>query len=80
MVEASREKGEITAGPEDIASLNLDRAMEHHIRRVLDLTGGKVQGPGGAAELLGINAGSLRHWMTRLAVQYGRKTKAQSKS
>jgi transcriptional regulator with GAF, ATPase, and Fis domain len=49
--------------------------MEHHIQRVLELAGGKVQGPGGAAELLGVNASTLRNRMKRLAVPYGRKLK-----
>jgi transcriptional regulator with GAF, ATPase, and Fis domain len=69
------EKAEIAGGPEDPSSLNLDRAMDRHIRRVLALTGGKVQGLGGAAELLGVNPSTLRNRMRRLAVPYGRRTK-----
>jgi transcriptional regulator with GAF, ATPase, and Fis domain len=74
--EAPAGKGDFPTDPADAASLNLDRAMELHIRRVLTLTGGKVQGPGGAAELLGINASTLRNRMKRLAVPYGRKLKS----
>jgi transcriptional regulator with GAF, ATPase, and Fis domain len=74
-IAAPEEKGEIPTGSEDVSSLNLDQAMEHHIQRVLKLTWGKVQGPGGAAELLGINASTLRNRMKRLAVPYGRGTK-----
>jgi transcriptional regulator with GAF, ATPase, and Fis domain len=77
--EAPKGKGEIPTAPEDPASLNLDRAMEHHIQRVLELAGGKVQGPGGAAELLGVNASKLRNRMKRLAVPYGRGTKHKAK-
>lgn len=55
------------------ADLNLDRAMAAHIEKVLAVTDGKIHGPGGAAELLGLNAGTLRHRMDRLGIVYGRK-------
>jgi len=37
------------------------------------MTGGKIHGPGGAAELLGINPNTLRGRMNKLGVMYGRK-------
>jgi PAS domain S-box-containing protein len=40
-----------------------------HIRRVLDATGGKIDGPGGAAEILGLNASTLRSRMKKLRIQ-----------
>lgn len=52
---------------------NLDEVIRHHIQRVLDKTQGKVHGPGGAAELLGINANTLRNRMNKLGIMYGRK-------
>ncbi len=58
---------------------NLDEAISHHIQRVLDKTQGKVHGPGGAAELLGINANTLRNRMNKLGITYGRKRKANPK-
>jgi transcriptional regulator with PAS, ATPase and Fis domain len=57
------------------ATDNLDEVITHHIQRVLDKTQGKVHGPGGAAELLGINANTLRNRMNKLGIMYGRKRK-----
>jgi transcriptional regulator with GAF, ATPase, and Fis domain len=54
---------------------NLDDVIRQHIQRVLAKTGGKVHGPGGAAELLGVNANTLRNRMNRLGIAYGRKGK-----
>lgn len=57
--------------------LRLDEAMTQHITRVLDATKGKVHGPGGAAELLGIHASTLRARMDKLGIRYGRKSRAR---
>ena len=43
-----------------------------HIQRVLNLTKGKIKGPGGAAELLDINPYTLRSRMDKLGIAYGR--------
>jgi transcriptional regulator with GAF, ATPase, and Fis domain len=51
---------------------NLDKVTSLHIRQVLKKTGGKIHGKGGAAELLGINASTLRNRMNRLGILYGR--------
>ncbi len=51
----------------------LDELTAFHIRRALDKTGGKIHGPGGAAELLGLKATTLRAKMDRLGIKYGRK-------
>jgi DNA-binding NtrC family response regulator len=53
--------------------LNLDEAMSHYIRRVLEMTKGKVHGKGGAAEVLGINPSTLRNRMNQLGIPYGRR-------
>ena len=53
--------------------LKLDEAMSQHIRRVLEMTRGKVHGKGGAAEVLGINPSTLRNRMNQLRVPYGRR-------
>jgi transcriptional regulator with PAS, ATPase and Fis domain len=53
---------------------NLDRVTAAHIRRVLKVTSGRVEGKGGAAELLGINPGTLRHRMRKLQIPFGRKS------
>jgi formate hydrogenlyase transcriptional activator len=54
-------------------SWKLDEAMARHIRRVLDMKGGKVHGKGGAAEVLGINPSTLRNRMNLLGIPYGRR-------
>ena len=50
----------------------LDKLISAHIKSVLNKTGGKVHDPGGAAELLGINAHTLRNRMNKLGNSYGR--------
>lgn len=52
---------------------SLDHNMRQHIEQVLKQTGGKVGGPGGAAELLRVNASTLRSRMKKLGIAYGRK-------
>lgn len=51
---------------------NLDQVTADHIRKVLALAGGRVEGENGAAELLGMNPGTLRHRMRKLGVSFGR--------
>lgn len=69
-------KAEISAtvagGPAEPNSLNLDLAMAGHIKKALDIAGGKVEGKNGAAELLGVNPRTLRHRMRKLGVPFGR--------
>ena len=50
--------------------LGLDAVMVRHIRKVLGLTGGKIHGPGGAAELLAINPNTLRYKMRKLGIPF----------
>ncbi|MCG8344080.1 MAG: hypothetical protein MI685_02825, partial [Chlorobiales bacterium] len=52
---------------------NLNEMISRHIQKVLDKTGGKIHGPDGAAERLGINANTLRNRMDKLGMKY-RKT------
>ena len=58
--------------------LKLDEVMSQHIRRVLEMTKGKVHGRGGAAEVLGINSSTLRNRMNQLGISYGRRATRQS--
>jgi transcriptional regulator with GAF, ATPase, and Fis domain len=51
---------------------NLDQVTADHIRRVLKFARGRVEGDKGAAELLGINPGTLRHRMRKLGIAFGR--------
>ncbi len=53
--------------------LSLGQIEARHIRLVLEQAKGKINGPGGAAELLGLNAGTLRHRMKKLGIPFGRK-------
>jgi transcriptional regulator with GAF, ATPase, and Fis domain len=50
----------------------LEYVISSHIQNVLLKTEGKVHGPGGAAELLGINPSTLRARMNKLGINYGR--------
>jgi transcriptional regulator with GAF, ATPase, and Fis domain len=56
-------------------SLLMDDVMARHIKYVLDVTKGKVHGQGGAAEVLGINASTLRARMRNLGISFGREKK-----
>lgn len=47
---------------------SLDEANRRHIRKALDLCGGKISGAGGAAELLEVPANTLRSRMARLGM------------
>jgi DNA-binding NtrC family response regulator len=55
----------------------LDEVIRSHIKQVLAETNGKIHGPGGAAEVLGINASTLRNRMKKLEIVYGRKAKSK---
>jgi transcriptional regulator with GAF, ATPase, and Fis domain len=48
--------------------LTLDEAMSRQIRQALQRSNGKVSGPGGAAQLLGINPTTLRSRMRKLGI------------
>ncbi|MBW2003885.1 MAG: sigma-54-dependent Fis family transcriptional regulator [Deltaproteobacteria bacterium] len=56
-------------------SLALDAILSLHIRRVLDMTSGRVGGKQGAAYLLNINPSTLRKKMRKLGIPFGRKAK-----
>lgn len=63
------------AEPSGAPALELDEAIRRHITRVLDIARGKVQGPTGAAALLGMNPSTLRHRMRKLGIPFGREGK-----
>jgi len=52
--------------------LSLDEAMRRHIEAALTLTGGRVEGPRGAAALLKINPHTLRARMRKLGISWDR--------
>jgi len=50
--------------------LELDAVVAQHISRVLSMTNGKIHGPGGAGELLGVNPNTLRYRMRKLSIPF----------
>ena len=71
IVWADNEEHVETTTPQ-MKSTILDHVVSRHIRQVLKTANGKINGPGGAAELLGLNPGTLRHRMNMLGIPYGR--------
>lgn len=61
-------------------SMALDRVMARHIRQVLQLCGGRVEGERGAARVLEIKPSTLRKRMEKLAIPFGRKTRASARA
>jgi len=55
--------------------LNLDMVVSRHIRQVLAMTGGRIEGVKGAAQLLGIKPNTLRHRLMKLGIPFGRKAR-----
>jgi transcriptional regulator with GAF, ATPase, and Fis domain len=63
-----------TAQAEEV--LDLDTVVAQHIAQVLERSGGKIHGPGGAGELLGVNPNTLRYKMRKLGLKF-RKDRAR---
>jgi DNA-binding NtrC family response regulator len=59
-----------TTGPDRFAKL--DTVITRHIEAALERTRGKIEGPGGTAELLGLNPHTLRSKMRKLAIKWRR--------
>lgn len=68
---ASDTPAEESLPPREALALNYITA--EHIRRILQWTNGRIEGPGGAAELLQINHGTLRARMKKLGIPFGKK-------
>lgn len=60
--------------------LSLEELNALHIRQALTRAGGKINGPGGAAELLRIHPNTLRKRMERLGVSYKRNPRRKDDS
>jgi transcriptional regulator with GAF, ATPase, and Fis domain len=50
------------------ADWTINAMQRRHIAEMLALTGGRIEGPGGAAELLGLKPSTLRTRMGRLKI------------
>jgi transcriptional regulator with GAF, ATPase, and Fis domain len=53
---------------------SLDEMAVRHIRRALKIAHGKINGPGGAGQILGLHPNTLRKRMKKLGIPYGRRT------
>ena len=51
--------------------LKMDEVYTRYIKKVLAFTKGRINGPGGAAELLKIKPSTFRHRMDKLGISYG---------
>jgi transcriptional regulator with GAF, ATPase, and Fis domain len=56
----------VAEAPADAAIMSLDEAQRRQIQKALEVSGGRISGPGGAAELLGMKPTTLRSRMQRL--------------
>lgn len=58
---------------ENYSSDNLDKIVYNYIHKILKKTNGKIHGPCGAAELMGVNPSTLRNRMRNLKINYTKK-------
>jgi transcriptional regulator with GAF, ATPase, and Fis domain len=69
------EHGKVTQRKnQDESFVSLQEMDARYIRRALERAGGKISGPGGAAQILNINPATLRKRMTKLRIPYGRRS------
>jgi transcriptional regulator with GAF, ATPase, and Fis domain len=62
----------VQSEPQTEESLNLDYVISRHIQKVMRMTKGKMSGPGGAAEKLGVHPATLRNRMKKLGIPVGK--------
>lgn len=55
--------------------LNLQMLNAQYIQKILTVTSGKIEGKGGAAEMLDIHPNTLRHRLRKLGIPFGRNKK-----
>jgi len=55
--------------PMSVQLLSLNEAQHQHITHILDHTDGRIEGPDGAAEILGLKPSTLRHRIKKLGIQ-----------
>jgi len=61
--------GALTGAPKAGVPVSLREVQRRHIREVLQFTGGRISGPGGAAELLGLKPSTLHFQLDRLELR-----------
>ena len=72
----SDREGDVTESSEQALPIpTLDEIHIRHIKKIIELSHGKIQGPGGAAERLQINPSSLRSKMRRLGIRISRNAR-----
>lgn len=72
---AAAEEPEIPAGGEGTELLPYDAMMREYLTRAMTQCRGKIRGPGGAAELLGMNYSTLRVKLKKYGVPHGRQAR-----
>jgi hydrogenase-4 transcriptional activator len=68
-------KARVAVSVSDGETLELDVLVRRHIQHVLGLTRGKMHGPGGAGEVLGVNPDTLRYRMKKLGIPFRKEGK-----
>jgi transcriptional regulator with GAF, ATPase, and Fis domain len=68
----AREDSGVHSRGDDDVFFTLDQAMARHIRDALEKTHGRIEGKGGAADILDINPHTLRSRMKKLGVDWNR--------
>jgi len=76
-----REERQVQQSSYDVPSPSrrLDDVIATHIENVIRSTNGKIHGPGGAAEILGLNGSTLRGKMRRLNITVDRAIGSEKK-
>ncbi len=69
---SARSTARIEAGSDSFSIAPLDVVIRQHIERVLAAVHGRIEGPGGAAELLQINPHTLRSRMRKMQIDWHR--------
>lgn len=54
----------------DYEEENLDKVISNHIIKILNKANGRIHGPGGAADLMGINPSTLRNRIRKLGINF----------
>ena len=60
---------DITHGTAGFVPVKLDDVVREHIAKTLELTGGRIYGAGGAAEILGLKPSTLQSRMKKLGIE-----------